>query len=129
MTDISNRVYTANILNRENKIKANVTNVPSATTEVKGIIKIATEEEAREGTSNNTAITPLTLKICNDTYTFEQGIASDVWEIEHNLNKFPSAFAVDSAGFMQMPNEIEYNNENKITLYFLSPFSGKAYLN
>lgn len=103
--------------------------VPSATTERKGIIRIAKVEEALEGISDDTAITPFTLKICTSTYIFTQAIASEVWVIEHNLDKFPSAFAVDSAGMAQMPNEIEYNDSNKLTLYFLAPFSGKAYLN
>lgn len=67
--------------------------------------------------------------IKNPTFEFEQGIASDTWIIEHNMDKCPSVIVVDSAGIAQMPNEIEYNNENKITLYFLSPFAGKAYLN
>ena len=68
-------------------------------------------------------------KAADKHFEFEQGIASDVWVIEHNMDKFPSVFVVDSAGIAQMPNEIEYNNENKITLYFLSPFAGNAYLN
>jgi hypothetical protein len=69
------------------------------------------------------------VNLTSRTFVFEQGIASDTWVIEHNLNKHPSAFAVDSAGKVQIPNEIVYNNNNQITLYFLSQFSGKAYLN
>ena len=63
------------------------------------------------------------------TYIFEQGIAAGEWEIEHNLNKYPSVFVVDSAGTVQIPDNIQYNSDNKITLTFLSAFAGKAYLN
>lgn len=63
------------------------------------------------------------------SYTYDQGIASDTWSIEHNLNKYPSVFAVDSSGRVQLPNEIAYVNENEVVLYFLSAFTGKAYLN
>ena len=51
----------ANVAQNKNTIKANITNYPSATTEHKGIIRIATDEEAIEGSSANTAITPHTL--------------------------------------------------------------------
>lgn len=63
------------------------------------------------------------------TFTHDQGIASDTWTIEHPLNKYPSVFAVDSSGKVQLPNEIEYINESTIILYFLSAFTGKAFLN
>lgn len=63
------------------------------------------------------------------TFVFEQGIASVEWEIEHNLNKYPSVFVVDSAGTVQIPDTIQYDSENKMTLTFLAAFAGKAYLN
>lgn len=70
-----------------------------------------------------------TVTITSKTFVFEQGIASDTWVIEHNLNKEPSVFAVDSTGFVQIPNEVEYINGNKIIAHFLGAFTGKAYLN
>ncbi len=66
----------------------------------------------------------------NDKYfTFEQAIASNPWYIVHNLNKFPSVFAVDTAGKVQIPDEITYINKNEIEIKFLAEFAGKAYLN
>ena len=67
--------------------------------------------------------------ITSKTFVFEQGLAADTWIIEHNLNKHPSIAVVDSSGKIQMPDEIEYTNENTITVTFLSAFAGKAYLN
>lgn len=67
--------------------------------------------------------------ITSKTFVFEQGLAADTWIIEHNLNKHPSVAVVDSSGKIQMPDEIEYTNENTITVTFLSAFAGKAYLN
>ena len=94
----------------------------------KGIIRIATEEEAIDGELRNVAITPHTLSTATH-FVFEQGIASAVWEIEHNLNKKPSVTVVDTADEEQIPDRKAYNGKNKITLYFLSEFAGKAYLN
>lgn len=67
--------------------------------------------------------------ITSKTFVFEQGLAADTWIIEHNLNKHPSIAVVDSSGKIQMPDEVEYNDENTITVTFLSAFAGKAYLN
>lgn len=61
-------------------------------------------------------------------YTFEQGIASDVWVIQHNLNKHPSVTIVDSAG-NEVIGHVHYDDLNSVTIFFCSPFSGKAYLN
>ena len=62
-------------------------------------------------------------------FTFEQGIASDTWIIQHNLNKRPSVFVVDSANCVQIPDEIVYDSDNQVTVQFISAFAGKAYLN
>lgn len=61
-------------------------------------------------------------------FTFTQNIASDVWEVEHNLNKYPSVTIVDSAGNVVV-GDIVYLDENYVRLVFSSAFSGKAYLN
>lgn len=102
--------------------------LPTATTIRRGIARVATDEEAIEGISNDTMITPRTLRIATH-YTHDQAIASDRWVIEHNLNKRPSCHIVDSAGNIQMPNEIIYDSDNQVTIYFISPFAGYAYLN
>lgn len=114
------------------KVKSSISNVPSATTERKGIIRIATTEEVIDGTDNTTAITPYTLKNTVNTdknFVFEQGIASDVWVIEHNLNKKATVTVVDTADEEQVPDRKVYDGLNKVTLYFLAEFAGKAYLN
>lgn len=61
-------------------------------------------------------------------YTFNQLSASTTWSITHNLNKKPSVSVVDSAD-NNVYGDIEYINENQLTITFNSAFSGKAYLN
>ena len=63
------------------------------------------------------------------TFTFEQGIPSDTWIIQHNLGRNPSVTVVDSAGAVQIPDEINYDTDNQITVKFLGSFAGKAFLN
>lgn len=68
------------------------------------------------------------LEVTNVTYTYEQGVASDTWVIEHNLNKFPSVAVIDSAGNM-IECSVFYASANSCTLSMNGAFKGKAYLN
>ena len=69
------------------------------------------------------------LENADKTFIFEQGIASETWIIEHNLNKMPSITVVDSAGTIISVFKAEYDGLNKVTIYFNGAFTGKAYLN
>ena len=69
------------------------------------------------------------LFIVNDKhFEHRQLTPSAVWEVEHNLVKFPAVSIVDSGG-TAVVGDIEYINENKVKLLFQSAFSGKAYFN
>lgn len=69
-----------------------------------------------------------TVTLQSKTFIFEQGIASDIWVINHNLNKKPSITVVDSADNVVEGAE-KYIDENTIEIYFNGAFKGKAYLN
>lgn len=66
--------------------------------------------------------------ISSRSYVHEQGIASETWEIQHNLNKYPSVVLVDSAGTV-FNSAIIYNDMNKCTVSMNGATTGKAYLN
>ena len=66
--------------------------------------------------------------LSSQTYVHEQGIASDTWEITHNLNKFPTVVLVDSAG-TTFRAAVVYNSSNKCTIAMNGATTGKAYLN
>ena len=65
----------------------------------------------------------------NTHFTYTQAIPSDTWTINHNLNKKPSVIVVDSAGNVQIPDDIQITSDNSITIKFIAAFSGEAYLN
>ena len=69
-----------------------------------------------------------TVTITSKTFIFEQGIASDVWDIQHNLNKRPSVHLVDSTG-REFEAVKEYISNNQVIIRLDSATSGKAYLN
>jgi hypothetical protein len=62
------------------------------------------------------------------TYIHTQSTSAIIWNIEHNLGKFPSVTVVDS-GDSVVEGEIDYVDNNNVTLTFSGAFSGKAYLN
>lgn len=62
------------------------------------------------------------------TYVHTQMQAQAVWQIAHNLNKFPSVDIVDSAGSVVM-GDIRYIDRNNLTVSFTAGFAGTAYLN
>ena len=69
------------------------------------------------------------LNIIEDkTFVYAQAVSSDVWEIKHNLDKYPAVTVVDSGNSVVI-GEIVYIDKNNIRITFTSAFSGKAYFN
>jgi len=62
------------------------------------------------------------------TFVFTQGVPATVWNIQHNLNNFPSITVIDNAGTV-VSGEYTYIDNNNVTLTFSAGFAGKAYLN
>lgn len=69
-----------------------------------------------------------TVTITSKTFTFEQGVASDIWDIQHNLNKRPSIHLVDSTG-REFEAEKDYISDNQVIIHLDSATTGMAYLN
>ena len=69
------------------------------------------------------------LVIVNDKiFVYAQDTSSDIWEITHNLNKYPAVTVVDSGGSVVI-GEIVYIDKNNVRITFTSAFSCKAYFN
>ena len=62
------------------------------------------------------------------SFEFTQATAANVWNIKHNMNKYPSVSIVDSGGNI-IYGDVEYIDLNNCVCHFSAPFSGKAYLN
>ena len=62
------------------------------------------------------------------SFIFSQNSNADVWEVEHNLDKYPSVTIVDS-GDNIVYAEVQYVDSNNLTIRFNGATSGKAYLN
>ena len=62
------------------------------------------------------------------TFVFTQTVAATVWNVNHNLGKFPSISVVDTANTV-VTGQYEYTDNNNVILKFSAGFAGKAYLN
>ena len=61
-------------------------------------------------------------------YVHTQSVASDTWEITHDLDKYPSVTVVDSGGNVVV-GDVRYIDTSNIVVTFRGAFSGVAYLN
>jgi hypothetical protein len=61
-------------------------------------------------------------------FIFNQLVPSAIWNVTHNLNKYPSVTVVDSGGTIVV-GDINYIDTNNLTITFSFIFSGKAYMN
>ena len=62
------------------------------------------------------------------TFVFNQDVPAAVWDITHNLGKFPSVSAVDTQKTIYWGN-VNYISTNRLTITFTSAFAGQAFLN
>ena len=62
------------------------------------------------------------------TFVFNQNTVATVWNIQHNLGKFPSITVIDT-GDTVVAGEYTYIDNNNVQLNFSAAFAGKAYLN
>ena len=67
-------------------------------------------------------------QIADKNFIFTQDVSSDVWTINHNLNKYAAVTVVDSANSVVI-GVVDYIDKNTIKISFGSSFSGTAYLN
>ena len=61
-------------------------------------------------------------------FVYIKSTPDKVWDITHNLDKYPSVTILDSAGSVVM-GDITYTSKSTLTVTFSAAFSGKAYLN
>ena len=69
-----------------------------------------------------------TEELGDKNYVHTQSIASQIWTVSHNLNKYASATMVLSTG-QKGYGDITYIDENNLTITFAGAESGKAYIN
>ena len=62
------------------------------------------------------------------SYEFDQLSAATPWNINHNLAMYPTVTIVDLSGNV-VSAQVQYIDDDNVTVTFDAPFAGKAYLN
>jgi len=81
----------------------------------------------KNGTSNNNW-KAINTGSSSSTYVHDQGIAANVWLINHDMGKKPSITIVNSAESV-VEGDVQYIDENRALVSFKNAFKGKAYCN
>ena len=89
---------------------------------------IETEASERQSEDENLQTQINEISILANGYVHEQGIASAVWMVQHNLNKYPSVTVVDSSE-NEIVAEVEYLDKNSVKITMIGASKGRAYLN
>jgi hypothetical protein len=89
-----------------------------------------TQKVLRENVGNNIAISSRVTSgdVKDKNYVHNQTTSSNVWTVNHGLNKFPSVTTIDSSERVVL-GEIEFVDENNVVLTFKGSFKGKAFFN
>jgi hypothetical protein len=82
----------------------------------------------QKSTTNVTVFGLKSVGVSDANFEYEQTSSSNEWQINHNLNKKPSVTIVDT-GDNVVVGEVQYIDNNNLTVSFNASFSGKAYLN
>ncbi len=64
----------------------------------------------------------------NFSFTFTQGVPSAFWTINHNLGYKPGGVLVLDSSNREVIGDINYTDNNNLTISFTGGFSGTAYL-
>ena len=84
-------------------------------------VSLGSTDDLVEGTTNKYFTTSRV------SYQHTQGVASNTWNITHNLQFYPNVTVQDSAGNI-VEGEISYTNSDSLIVTFSNAFSGEAYL-
>ena len=68
------------------------------------------------------------VELADKHFEWPQDVAITKWTIPHNLNKFPSVSVVNTNNFI-IYGDVEYIDNNNLTIEFSTGISGKAYIN
>jgi hypothetical protein len=80
------------------------------------------------GTITDSDVAVISHQIAEDKHYKTALMDGDIWQIEHNLNKYPSITVVDTANNV-IYGEVNYNDLNNVTITFASSVTGYAYFN
>ncbi len=91
-------------------------------------VEVVEENQEEQININEESVNINITEVYDKNYIYIQGVASDEWVINHNLEKYPSVSVIDSSG-SEVIGDVEHIDANNLKIKFAGGFSGKATLN
>lgn len=92
------------------------------------VLKISVDLLTSNGTITDDQTVVISSSVAVDRHYRTGVMDGDIWQIEHNLGKFPSITVVDTAKNV-IYADVTYNDLNNVTITFASSVTGYAYFN
>lgn len=92
------------------------------------VLRISVDFITSNGTITNNETVVISSSVAVDRHHRTGVMDGDIWQIEHNLGKYPSITVVDTANNV-IYGEVNYNDFNNVTITFTSSVTGYAYFN
>lgn len=116
----------------------NISGIANASTNIAGVIKIATDDDILAGINTTKAVSPKQLKNAIDRaihgsvddkhYKHIQDIPSNHWIVVHNLHKKPGVEVVDSND-SKIWADWSHIDDNSLEVFFEQELTGAVYCN
>lgn len=93
-----------------------------------GVLELVVDLHLGNGTLTDQDTVYISANVKADSYKATPELSGNIWEIEHNLGKYPSVTVVDTANNV-IYGEILYIDTNNVKVTFSANVTGRAYLN
>lgn len=93
-----------------------------------GVLELIVDLQVGNGTLSDQEKVYISANVKADSHKATPELSGNIWEIEHNLGKYPSVTVVDTANNV-IYGEILYIDTNNVKVTFSADVTGRAYLN
>lgn len=93
-----------------------------------GVLELIVDLQVGNGTLSDQEKVYISANVKADSHKATPELSGTIWEIEHNLGKYPSVTVVDTANNV-IYGEILYIDTNNVKVTFSADVTGRAYLN
>ena len=128
LTDFMNEVRDNGSLRLQNGPAVGIYKVQKVDPIQNGVLELVVDLHLGNGTLTDQDYVFLSANMKADVHQATPELSGDIWEIEHNLSKYPSVTIVDTANNV-IYGEVIYIDNNNVRITFSSAVTGRAYLN
>jgi len=128
LTDYLNEVMNSGSIKIMKGVEFGVYRITEIDTIQNGVLELVVDLHVGNGTLTDQEKVYISANVKADITQTTPELTGNVWEINHNLGKYPSVTVVDTANNV-IYAEVSYTDINNVTITFSSSVTGRAHLN